>query len=95
MPIAYDVEIPFQFSNNTQNVYITFRVFNDTPNYPVLLGQDAMRILKLDVSYRNKTVKISHHLTTFLSTLDSPVSAAFTASAIITLNPKEIKNAIF
>ena len=95
VPIAYDVEIPFKFSNNTKDVYITFRVFNDTPNYPILLGQDAMRILKLDVSYRDKTVKISHPLTTFLSTLDSPVSAAFTASAIITLNPKETKNVIF
>jgi len=36
---------------------------------------------------RLKSVKISYPLSIFLPTIDAPVSAAFTASANITLNP--------
>ena len=93
--IAFDFVIPFRFSKNSNHVYITFRIFRDTPNYPILLGQDAMRVLNLEVSYRFKSVKISYPLSTFLPTIEAPVSAAFTASAYITLNPKETKNIIF
>ena len=93
--IAFDLIIPFKFSNTSNRVYLTFRIFRDTPNYPILLGQDAMRILNLEVSYRLKSVKISHPISILLPTIDAPVSAAFTASANITLHPKETKNVIF
>ena len=95
VPIVYDIVLPCQFYTKTKNVFITFRVFKETPNYPILIGQDAMRLLKMDISYSNKTVEIFYPIYASLETIDTTSSSAFTASAFISLQPKETKNIIF
>ena len=95
VPILYDIVIPCQFVRNTKNVFITFRVFKETQNYPILIGQDAMRLVKMDISYSTKSIEIFHPVYASLETIDTTSESAFTASAFISFKPRETKNIIF
>jgi hypothetical protein len=95
VPILYDIVLPCQYVRNTKNVFITFRVFKETQNYPILIGQDAMRLVKMDISYSTKSVEIFYPIYASLETIDTTSESAFTASAFISFQPRETKNIIF
>ena len=93
--IHYDIILPCQFSPNTANVPITFRVHTQD-QYPILFGQDTMNQLELAVIYGPKpkvTIKIP--VKTSLHVVYDFENKADTVSAYVRLKPQETKNVIF
>ena len=93
--ILFDLVLPCQFIKNTENVNITFRVFNNIKQYPILFGQDAMKKVNMRVTYTLPTVEIFFPKYAFLPTEFTSPENENSVSAFVTLKPKEIKNVIF
>ena len=93
--ILFDLVLPCQFIKNTENVNITFRVFNNIKQYSILIGQDAMKTVNMRVTYTLPTVEIFFPKYAFLPTEFTSPENENSVSAFVTLKPREIKNVIF
>ena len=93
--IIYEMNLPCQFVSNTKNIFINFRIFRNLDAFPILIGQDAMRPLKMSISYNPPSVEIFFPVYSSLPTISTPPTAALTCSAFVILEPRQTKNIIF
>ena len=95
VPILFDIVLPCKYLRNTKYVFITFQVSKETQNYTILIEIEAMRLVKMDISYSTKSVEIFYPIYVSLETIDTTSKSTFAASAFISFQPRETKNLIF
>ena len=93
--IIYEMSLPCQFVPQTKNIVVNFGIFRNLDAFPILIGQDAMRPLKMQISYNPPGVEIFFPVYASLPTISAAPSASLTCTSFIILEPQQSKNIIF
>ena len=96
VPIIYDIDLPFKTHVHGVLHTLSFSVYTEIGNYPLLVGSNLMEQLGMILSYGSKPrAELANHSNSDFKSLYTHPSNAMTCSAYLTLEPNETKPITF